>query len=71
MIQKIFIETDFIKLDSFLKFAGCVRSGGEGKNAVINGKVLVCGKPCLSRGKKLIKGDTVEFSGEKFEVCRK
>mgnify|MGYP001406826858 CR=1 FL=1 len=71
MIQKIFIETEYIKLDSFLKYAGCVRSGGEGKEAVLEGKVLVGGKVCLERGKKLREDDTVDFAGESFKVCRK
>ncbi|QOX80967.1 RNA-binding S4 domain-containing protein (plasmid) [Trichlorobacter lovleyi] len=31
MSEKIAIDTDFIKLDSFLKLAGVVMSGGEAK----------------------------------------
>jgi ribosome-associated protein len=71
MVQKIYIDTEYIKLDSFLKFAGCVLSGGDGKSAVLEGKAKVNGQVCLCRGKKLRDGDSVEFLTEHFVVCRK
>ena len=62
------IETDFIKLDALLKFAGAVMSGGEAKTAVAEGLVKVNGETCLMRGKKIWPGDVVEFDGEVIEV---
>lgn len=66
--KKIKINTEYIKLDQLLKFAGLTRTGGEGKDAVASGSVLVNGTPCLMRGKKIRAGDTVSFNGVVIEV---
>ena len=57
--DKIEITTDFIKLDSFLKFTGLTETGGEAKEAVLDGRIQVNGEVCLQRGKKLFDGDKV------------
>ena len=62
------VHTDFIKLDSFLKFAGACFTGGEAKAMVQEGEVRVNGEPCLQRGKKLHNGDTVEIDGLFYQV---
>ena len=62
------IHTEFIKLDSFLKFAGLVETGGEAKEIVQDGLVLVNGEICTMRGKKLRDGDTVELDGELYQL---
>ena len=64
------IETDFIKLDALLKFAGAVMSGGEAKTVVAEGLVKVNGETCLMRGKKIWPGDEVELDGEAFRVVK-
>jgi S4 domain protein YaaA len=66
---KVKIETDFIKLDQFLKWSGAVSSGVDAKFLVQNGEVLVNGNVETQRGKKLRPGDTVEYNGESYEVC--
>lgn len=53
------ISTEFIKLDQFLKFAGIVETGGQGKALINEGMVLVNGEVCLQRGKKLYPQDQV------------
>ncbi len=68
MAEKIKITTEFIKLDSFLKFCGAVYTGGEAKEAVIYGEVKVNGEVCLQRGKKLYAGDTVEIDNQSYQV---
>lgn len=68
-MTEIKIETEFIKLDALLKFANLVSSGGEAKIRIAEGEVLVNGKICTMRGKKLRSGDTVELDGAK--VCIK
>ncbi len=68
-MRKIEITTDFIRLDSLLKLAGMVSTGGHAKIMIAEGLTLVNGEPCLMRGKKLRKGDTVEFEGEKVEIA--
>lgn len=67
-MEKIAIRTEFIKLDSFLKFTGRCGSGGEAKAAIEVGRVTVNGEVCTMRGKKLRPGDTVEYNGVSFEV---
>lgn len=53
------ITTEFIKLDSLLKFAGIAAVGGEAKFMVTSGAVLVNGEVCTMRGKKIRAGDVV------------
>lgn len=68
-MEKVKINTDYIKLDQFLKWSGAVQSGAEAKEMVQRGNVKVNGALCTERGKKLRKGDTVEVSGKlSFEV---
>lgn len=62
--QHIQISTEFIKLDSLLKFAGAVGTGGEAKAAIQDGDVSVNGEVCTMRGKKIRPGDTVELGGQ-------
>ncbi len=70
MAETIRIETDFIKLDSFLKFAALVGSGGEAKTVIADGLVSVNGETCTMRGKKLRPGDRVSFCGAELVVDR-
>lgn len=67
-IQNIEITTEFIKLDSLLKFAGVVETGGLAKEAIQCGEVLYNGDVCTMRGKKVRSGDTVEFNGCRIVV---
>ena len=62
--EHIQITTEFIKLDSLLKFAGVVGTGGEAKDAIQSGDVTVNGEVCTMRGKKIRPGDVVELGGE-------
>ena len=64
------ISTDFIKLDSFLKYVQWVDSGGMAKAVVSDGLVFVNGEMELHRGRKLYPGDVVEFMGEKDSIER-
>jgi len=63
------ISTEFIKLDAFLKFAGAVGTGGEGKNLIAEGHVSVNGEVCTMRGKKLRPGDKVSIASDEYLVC--
>ena len=55
------IDTDFIRLDSFLKMCDAVQTGGHAKIVIQEGEVKVNGEICISRGKKLRSGDSAEF----------
>lgn len=69
-MEKITIDTDFIKLDSLLKFAAAVGTGGEAKQAIAEGLVKVNGEVCTMRGKKLRPGDKVEFQNMEFQIVK-
>ena len=62
------IDTEFIKLDSFLKAVDAVCSGGEAKIIISEGMVQVNGEVELRRGRKLRPGDRVELGGNAFQV---
>ncbi len=66
--EPVGIHTEFIKLDSFLKFGNAVESGAMGKLAVQNGEVRVNGFVCTMRGKKLVPGDVVSYAGQNWQV---
>lgn len=67
-MEKIAIKTEFIKLDSLLKFAGMVSTGGEAKELIADGQVQVNGEVCTMRGKKIRPGDTVTLGGTTVSV---
>ena len=69
-MEKITIETEYIKLDSLLKFAAVVGTGGEAKYVISEGMVTVNGEVCTMRGKKLRPGDRVSFQGMDFEIVQ-
>lgn len=67
--EKVLITTEFIKLDSFLKYAGLTDTGGQAKEMVLEGRVKVNGETCTMRGKKIRPGDVVEADGRRFEAA--
>lgn len=67
--KKIEIHTEYIKLDSLLKFAGAADTGGHAKEMVLTGSVAVNGEVCTQRGKKIRPGDHVTAAGMEIEVC--
>ena len=60
------IKTEYIKLDSLLKFAGLTDTGGFATELIQHGSVTVNGEVCTMRGKKIRRGD--EVSVENFTV---
>ncbi len=67
-MEKIKIKTEYIKLDSALKYAGLTYTGGEAKYAIQNGEIRVNGEVCTMRGKKLKSGDKIEAFGEEIII---
>lgn len=67
-MNEVKINTDFIKLDSFLKWCGAATLGSEAKFYIQEGEVLVNGEICTQRGKKIRIGDTVQFQEEIYKV---
>ena len=69
-MEKILINTEFIKLDSLLKFAALVGTGGGAKVVISEGMVKVNGEVCTMRGKKIYPGDRVDFDRFSLEVTK-
>lgn len=69
-MEKILINTEFIKLESLLKFAALVGTGGEAKVVISEGMVKVNGEVCTMRGKKIYPGDKVDFDRFSLEVTK-
>ena len=53
----VVIGTEFIKLESAMKLANIMGSGGMAKAVIQDGLVTVNGEVCTMRGKKLYPGD--------------
>lgn len=69
-INDVPIGGEVIRLGKFLKFAGLLDSGGNVKEAIINGHVAVNGEVDRRRGRQLQLGDIVGFDGRSVRVCQ-
>ena len=67
-MKKVKINTEYIKLDQFLKFTGVASNGGEAKMLVIEGLVRVNGETETRRGRKLRAGDVIDYENLSFKV---
>ena len=65
---EIKIHTDFIRLDSLLKFAGVVETGGIAKEIIAEERIKVGGEVCTMRGKKIRPGDKVQIDEIDTEI---
>ena len=64
----VVIGTEYIKLESAMKLANIVPTGGSAKNEIQEGYVAVNGEICTMRGKKLYPGDRFTFEGETYLI---
>ena len=64
----VVIQTEYIKLESAMKLANIVPSGGSAKNEIQEGYVTVNGEVCTMRGKKLYPGDKFSFEGDTYLI---
>lgn len=67
-MKEVKINTEIIKLDAFLKWAGIVGQGSDAKMYIQNGEVKLNGNVETQRGKKLKKGDIIEFEEESYKI---
>ena len=65
----VMIGTEFIKLESALKLANAVPTGGQAKMLIQEGEAKVNGEVCTMRGKKLYPGDHFSFNGDTYLIC--
>ncbi|WP_058486402.1 S4 domain-containing protein YaaA [Defluviitalea phaphyphila] len=67
-MEKIKINTEYIKLDQFLKYINIVSSGAEAKYFIKENNVKINGEKTNQRGKKLKKGDKVDIGGKIYII---
>lgn len=60
-MEEIMFNTDFIKLQQFIKLTKVVGQGSDAKILILEGLVKVNGEICLKRGKKIKNGDIIEI----------
>ncbi|MEA4992330.1 MAG: RNA-binding S4 domain-containing protein [Oscillibacter sp.] len=63
-MKAVTITTEYVKLQDLLKLANLVYSGGEAKERIQGGEVMVNGEICTQRGKKLRPGDVARLDGQ-------
>ncbi|MBE6062002.1 MAG: RNA-binding S4 domain-containing protein [Clostridium butyricum] len=66
--KQIKIDTEIIKLDSFLKWSAIASSGSEAKFLIQSEMIEVNNEICTQRGKKLKVGDIVTFENFDYEI---
>lgn len=69
-MKSVSIRTESIELQAFLKWAGVVTQGGEGKVLIVSGDVSVNGEKETRRSRKLVVGDSVAVHGENYLLTR-
>lgn len=67
-IDDISIGGDMIRLGQFLKFSGLLDSGGDAKEVIIDGYVIVNDEVDRRRGRQLHDGDLVTFERRTVRV---
>ena len=64
----VVISTEFIKLESAMKLANIIPSGGTAKLVIQEGCVEVNDEVCTRRGKKLYPGDTFRYEDQTYLI---
>lgn len=65
----ISINTEYIKLDQLIKFAGIAENGADAKFIIADENVTVNGETETRRGRKIRKGDIVTVGDQIINVC--
>lgn len=67
-MKQVQINTDYIKLDQFLKLVEEASSGGDAKIKIISGEVKLNGVTETQRRKKLRAGDEISVGGNLYRI---
>ena len=65
---EIKIDSEFITLGQFLKFADIIQSGGEAKQFLASHNVVINGEDDNRRGRKLRPNDVIEIEGKSYLI---
>lgn len=67
-MKEIKVDTEIIKLDSFLKWAGITSQGSDAKLLIKSGEIKLNGEVEIRRSKKLFKGDIIQYDDEEYKI---
>ena len=62
------ITREPVELYKILKFESMVTSGGEAKQVIAEGRVLVNGEVEIRKRRKIVAGDTIRFEGDQVRI---
>jgi len=62
------INKEPVELYKILKFEALVMSGGEAKQVIADGMVLLNGAIETRKRKKIVSGDVIEFANETLQI---
>lgn len=62
------INIEPVELYKILKFEALVSSGGEAKQVIANGMVILNGAVETRKRKKIVSGDVIEFADETMQI---
>jgi len=70
-VKEIKIDTDYIKLDQFLKLTDTIRTGGEAKIFIAQNDIYVNNERETRRGRKLRGGDIININDkEEYKIVQ-
>jgi ribosome-associated protein len=67
-MNEFVLESDYIELVKLLKLQGLADTGGQSKQMISDGNVLLNGEPELRKRAKLRPGDVVEAAGVSIRI---
>lgn len=69
-MKKVNINSDYITLGQFLKYASIISNGSEAKIFLLNTKVFINNEIDTRRGRKLYPNDVIEINNNKFLIVK-
>ena len=67
-VRVVEITREPVELYKILKFESMVASGGEAKQVIAEGMVMVNGELETRKRRKIVAGDTIEFEGDVIRI---
>jgi len=67
-VRVVEITREPVELYKILKFESMVASGGEAKQVIAEGMVLVNGAVETRKRRKIVAGDTIRFEGDQVRI---
>ncbi len=69
-MKKIFISTEYVTLNQFLKIAGLINNGGQAKFWLLENKVMVDEKIENRRGRKLYNQMIIKIKNQLYQIVK-